>query len=78
MLYISFLFQCSLLLPLITNVSQHASRHPHFNSGPKYAKNMLQCMRRGWGHEPHLLWNSFDMHKALDQEGSMRKLKKWV
>ena len=28
-------------------------------------------------HEPHLLWNSFDMHKALDTEGSMKKIKTW-
>jgi acetyl-CoA hydrolase len=28
------------------------------------------------GHEPHLLWNAFDMHKALDQQGSM-KIKTW-
>ncbi|RDW60778.1 acetyl-CoA hydrolase [Coleophoma cylindrospora] len=42
-----------------------------------FAKAEFECMRRGWGHEPHLLWNSFDMHKAFDQEGSMRKLKTW-
>ncbi len=43
-----------------------------------YKKAEFECMRRGWGHEPHLLWNAFDMHKALDQEGSMRKIKKWA
>jgi acetyl-CoA hydrolase len=42
-----------------------------------FKKAEFECMRRGWGHEPHLLWNSFDMHKALDQEGSMRKLRTW-
>ncbi|EPE36822.1 NagB/RpiA/CoA transferase-like protein [Glarea lozoyensis ATCC 20868] len=42
-----------------------------------FAKAEFECMRRGWGHEPHLLWNSFDMHKALDLEGSMKKLKTW-
>jgi acetyl-CoA hydrolase len=42
-----------------------------------YAKAEFECLRKGWGHEPHLLWNSFDMHKALDQEGSMKKLKTW-
>lgn len=40
-------------------------------------KAEFECLKRGWGHEPHLLWNSFDMHKALDQEGSMRALKTW-
>ena len=34
------------------------------------------CMKRGWGHEPHLLWQSFDMHKNLDQKGTM-KLERW-
>ncbi|CZR59587.1 acetyl-CoA hydrolase [Phialocephala subalpina] len=42
-----------------------------------FAKAEFECMRRGWGHEPHLLWNSFDMHKALDLEGSMKKIKTW-
>jgi acetyl-CoA hydrolase len=42
-----------------------------------FAKAEFECMKRGWGHEPHLLWNSFDMHKAFDLEGSMRKLKTW-
>ncbi|KAG4437596.1 Acetyl-CoA hydrolase [Cadophora sp. M221] len=42
-----------------------------------FKKAEFECLRRGWGHEPHLLWNSFDMHKALDQEGSMKKIKTW-
>jgi acetyl-CoA hydrolase len=29
------------------------------------------------GHEPHLLFNSFDLHKALVEEGSMQKVKPW-
>lgn len=40
-------------------------------------KAEFECLKKGWGHEPHLLWNSFDMHKALNDEGSMRKLKTW-
>ncbi|KAL2113238.1 hypothetical protein VUR80DRAFT_4945 [Thermomyces stellatus] len=40
-------------------------------------KAEFECLRKGWGHEPHLLWQSFDMHKALVEEGSMRKIKKW-
>ena len=40
-------------------------------------KAEFECMKRGWGHEPHLLWNSFDMHKVLDLEGSMKKIKTW-
>lgn len=35
------------------------------------------CLKRGWGHEPHLLWNAFDMHKNLHEKGTM-KLEKWL
>ncbi|CAJ2510898.1 Uu.00g065230.m01.CDS01 [Anthostomella pinea] len=42
-----------------------------------FEKAEFECLKKGWGHEPHLLWNSFDMHKALNEEGSMRKIKKW-
>jgi acetyl-CoA hydrolase len=34
------------------------------------------CLKKGWGHEPQLLWNSFDMHKNLIENGTM-KLDKW-
>ncbi|KAJ1558133.1 acetyl-CoA hydrolase [Cladochytrium tenue] len=34
-----------------------------------------ECLARGWGHEPHLLWNAFDLHRALHDEGSMLKYK---
>ncbi|RKU44768.1 acetyl-CoA hydrolase, variant 2 [Coniochaeta pulveracea] len=37
-------------------------------------KAEFECLRKGMGHEPHLLFNSFDMHKALVEEGSMRKV----
>ncbi|KAH9907819.1 acetyl-CoA hydrolase [Xylariomycetidae sp. FL2044] len=40
-------------------------------------KAEFECLRKGMGHEPHLLFNSFDMHKALVEEGSMRKFKGW-
>lgn len=51
--------------------------HPEYRAilEDYFAKAEFYCLKRGWGHEPHLLWNSFDMHKALDTEGSMRKLK---
>ncbi len=42
-----------------------------------FDKAEFECLRKGWGHEPHLLWNSFDMHKALNEEGSMRKVNSW-
>ena len=34
------------------------------------------CTKRSWLHEPHLLWQSFKMHKNLDEKGTM-KLDSW-
>lgn len=42
-----------------------------------FDKAEFECLRKGMGHEPHLLFNSFDMHKALVEEGSMQKVKSW-
>lgn len=42
-----------------------------------FEKAEFDCLKKGWGHEPHLLFNSFDMHKALMEEGSMQKVKPW-
>jgi acetyl-CoA hydrolase len=42
-----------------------------------FEKAEYECLKKGWGHEPHLLWNAFDMHKALNEEGSMLKVKSW-
>lgn len=42
-----------------------------------YEKAEFECLRKGMGHEPHLLFNAFDMHRALQEEGSMRKVKSW-
>jgi acetyl-CoA hydrolase len=42
-----------------------------------FEKAESDCLRKGWGHEPHLLYNTFDLHKALEREGSMLKLEKW-
>jgi len=36
----------------------------------------FECLRKGWGHQPHLLWNAYDMHKHLNKYGTM-KLPKW-
>jgi len=30
------------------------------------------CLKKGMGHEPHLLWQSFAMHKNLDKNGTMK------
>lgn len=34
------------------------------------------CLKKGWGHEPHLLFNAFDMHRHLMEHGTM-KIKGW-
>lgn len=39
-----------------------------------FDKAEFECLRKGMGHEPHLLWNTFDMHKALVEKGSMAKV----
>ena len=35
-----------------------------------------ECLKKGWGHEPHMLWNAFKMHKELNDNGSM-KIQNW-
>ena len=34
------------------------------------------CLKKGMGHEPHLLWNAFDMHKNFAERDTM-KIDKW-
>jgi acetyl-CoA hydrolase len=41
-----------------------------------FDKAEFECLRKGWGHEPHLLWNSFDMHRHLNEHGTM-KVSSW-
>ncbi|KAJ2894951.1 Acetyl-CoA hydrolase [Zalerion maritima] len=49
--------------------------HPNYRPILKayYEKAEYECLKKGWGHEPHMLFNTFDMHKALIEEGSMAK-----
>ncbi|KAF2094357.1 putative acetyl-CoA hydrolase Ach1 [Rhizodiscina lignyota] len=35
-----------------------------------------ECLKKGRGHEPHLLFNTFDLHKNLALNGTM-KIKNW-
>lgn len=42
-----------------------------------FDKAEYECLKKGMGHEPHLLFNSFDLHKAFAEEGSMLKVKPW-
>ncbi|KAF4338639.1 acetyl hydrolase [Fusarium beomiforme] len=43
-----------------------------------YEKAESEGLKKGMGHEPHLLFNAFDLHKALAEEGSMLKVKPWT
>lgn len=60
---------------LIINKCAHEEYRPILNGYLDKAE--FECLRKGMGHEPHLLFNAFDMHKALQDEGSMRKIKAW-
>ncbi|KAK4693350.1 hypothetical protein P7C71_g4035, partial [Lecanoromycetidae sp. Uapishka_2] len=35
-----------------------------------------ECLNKGWGHEPHLLWQAFKMHKEFNDRGTM-KIQNW-
>jgi len=32
------------------------------------------CLKKGWGHEPHMLGKVFAMHQALEEKGSMKAI----
>lgn len=34
------------------------------------------CLRKGMGHEPHMLFNAFDLHRNMAEKGTM-KIDKW-
>ena len=36
----------------------------------------FECLKKGMGHEPHLLFNAFKMHKSLVENGTM-KINSW-
>ncbi|OAA56203.1 acetyl-hydrolase [Niveomyces insectorum RCEF 264] len=48
--------------PILTDYLDHADAY---------------CLKRGMGHEPHLLYQAFDLHRALDEAGSMLKFNGW-
>ena len=41
-----------------------------------FEKAECECLKKGGGHEPRLLWNAFDMHKHLNEQGTM-KIPSW-
>jgi acetyl-CoA hydrolase len=60
---------------LIINKCAHPLYQPILKG--YFEKAESECLRKGWGHEPHLLFNSFDLHKALEEQGSMLKVGQW-
>jgi acetyl-CoA hydrolase len=36
----------------------------------------FECLKKGMGHEPHLLFQAFNMHKNLAEKGTM-KIDSW-
>ena len=62
----------------ISSVIIKKCAHPDYVPILEEYFNMAEfmCLKKGWGHEPQLLWNSFDMHKNLIENGTM-KLDKW-
>ncbi|KZV88229.1 hypothetical protein EXIGLDRAFT_619694 [Exidia glandulosa HHB12029] len=41
-----------------------------------YERSLHECLKRGAGHEPHMLRNAFKMHESLRLNGTM-KVKEW-
>ncbi len=37
-----------------------------------FDKAEFECLIKGMGHEPHLLFQAFDMHKNLVENGTMK------
>lgn len=37
-----------------------------------FDKAEFECLKKGWGHQPHLLYNAYDMHKHLEEHGTMK------
>jgi acetyl-CoA hydrolase len=52
--------------------------HPEYQPILKEYLDMAEyhCLKKGMGHEPHLLWNVFDMHKNFATKGTM-KIDRW-
>ncbi|GAA5971409.1 hypothetical protein JCM11641_008342 [Rhodosporidiobolus odoratus] len=52
--------------------------HPDYRDQLKeyYDRALHECLKKGAGHQPHMLRNAFAMHINLEQNGSM-KLDKW-
>ncbi|KAF9482971.1 hypothetical protein BDN70DRAFT_874389 [Pholiota conissans] len=41
-----------------------------------YERSLVECLKRGAGHEPHMLRNAFKMHTNFMEKGTM-KIDKW-
>ncbi|KDR69927.1 hypothetical protein GALMADRAFT_255228 [Galerina marginata CBS 339.88] len=52
--------------------------HPDYKDSlmEYYERSLVECLKRGAGHEPHMLRNAFKFHTNLMEHGTM-KIKKW-
>lgn len=52
--------------------------HPDYNPilTDYFERAEYECLKKGCGHEPHMLWQSFKMHKELNDHGTM-KIHNW-
>jgi len=60
--------------PLIIKKCAHPDYQPMLME--YYERSLFECLKRGAGHEPHMLRNAFKMHINLMDKGSM-KVDKW-
>ena len=59
---------------VIINKCSHPDYHPILTDYLDRAE--FECLKKGMGHEPHLLFQAFKMHQHLAEKGSM-KINSW-
>ena len=59
---------------VIINKTAHPEYKPILTD--YFERAEYECLKKGWGHEPHMLWQTFKMHKELNDHGTM-KIKNW-
>ncbi|KAL2686400.1 putative acetyl-CoA hydrolase Ach1 [Phyllosticta citricarpa] len=59
---------------VIIDKCAHPDYHPILKD--YFDRAEFECLRKGMGHEPHLLFQAFNMHKNLAEKGTM-KIQSW-
>ncbi|KAK7523309.1 putative acetyl-CoA hydrolase Ach1 [Phyllosticta citriasiana] len=59
---------------VIIDKCSHPDYHPILKD--YFDRAEFECLRKGMGHEPHLLFQAFNMHKNLAEKGTM-KIQSW-